>query len=289
MVASQTVVTSQTVVAQVAGVPSVRHMGQGGGVVDEGGWGSKDLAESSNHGGLSLALPPLLRGRGGLSLGGLYKSEVGGLGGGNLGGVNRGDQRLGVEGRGDEGLGVEGGGDQGLGVEGRGNAVEHGSDGQTRVGHTETGRVGDVLHPLQGAVGVHVGISAGHTAVGVAHLVLGGVQVGVAVVQVAELVLGVELRPGGVGRGVGQGGDGGGLHRGGVGHRGVVCGVASVRQAGVSSIAVAGVSGVEERLSLVGQAGGQQERQDNLDRISYNTGDGPAELTAQRCMVWTGV
>ena len=238
--------------------------------------GRVEGAEAVSEGGLSLTLASLLSGRG---LGGSNQGEVGGPRVGNL---------LRVLGRHRQ-LGVEGGGDQRLGVEGRGDAVVHGSDGQTRVGHTEPGRVGDVLHPLQGAVGVHVGISAGHTAVGVAHLVLGGVQVGVAVVQVAELVLGVELRAGGVGRGVGQGGDGGGLHRGGVGHRGVVCGVASVRQAGVSSIAVAGVSGVEERLSLVGQAGGQQERQDNLDRISYNTGDGPAELTAQRCMVWTGV
>merc|ERR1719273_2631063 len=127
-----------------------------------------------------------------LALQGGVGGQVGLAGGDHLGGVLDG---LG----GDTG---EDGGDQGLGVEGGGDAVEDGGDGEGEVGgggdgesrvlHTEAGSVGDVADGLEDAVGVDVGVSAGDAAVGVAHFLFDGVEVGVAVVEVAELVLGVE-------------------------------------------------------------------------------------------------
>ena len=50
-------------------------------------------------------------------------------------------------------------------------------------------RVGDVLDFLQDAVGVDVAVGAPHGAVRVAHLLLGGEAVRVAVVVALELVL----------------------------------------------------------------------------------------------------
>merc|ERR1712127_1011053 len=155
--------------------------------MDEGSGSGEHGGVSTEDGGVSLALLTV-----GL-LGG-HSGEVGGLGGGNLRGVLHGL-------RGNSGVH---GGDKGPGVESRGDTVVDGSHRQPGVGHTEAGGVSDVLAGLQFVVGINVGVSAGHTAVGVADLVLHAVQVGVAVVQVSELVLGMEL-------GAGVGGDGGGV------------------------------------------------------------------------------
>merc|ERR1719339_624928 len=161
--------------------------------MDEGSGSGEDGGVSTEDGGVSLTL-----------------LTVGLLGGGNLGGVLHGlGGHSGVDG-GDQRLGVEGGGDQGLGVEGGGDTVVDGSHGKPGVGHTEAGGVSDVLDDLQLVGGIDVGVSTGHTAVGVADLVLHAVEVGVAVVQVSELVLGVEL-------GAGVGGHGGGVGGGSVG------------------------------------------------------------------------
>merc|ERR1711918_84432 len=130
-----------------------------------------------------------------------------------------------------------------LGVEGGGNTVVDGGHGETRVSHAESSGIGDVLDLLQNSVGVHVGVTAGHTAVGVASLGLGRVQVGVAVVQVAELVLGVELAAhvGGDGGGVGDGGHGGS-------NRSRCSSVADSRGSGIGeagrAVASVGVAGV---------------------------------------------
>merc|ERR1719264_904731 len=118
----------------------------------------------------------------GLSGGG-NSGKVGGGGSSNLRGQLGGNKRLGVEDRGHKRLGVEGGGNR-----------------RTRVSDTESGSVSDVLDLLENSGGVDVRVSTLDTSVGVSDLLLGRVQVGVSVVQVAELVLGVELAAG-VGRG----------------------------------------------------------------------------------------
>merc|ERR1719234_2474284 len=168
--------------------------GKDGSVVDERSGSRDDPGSSGEDGGVGLTLLPLLGGRGG---GGGNSGKVGGGGLGNLGGELGGDQGLGVEDGGHERLRVEGGGNQRLGV-------EDGSDGKTRVSDAETGSVSDVLHLLENSRGVDVRVSSLHTSVGVSHLLLGRVQVGVAVVQVAKLILGMELAAG-----VGRGGVGG--------------------------------------------------------------------------------
>merc|ERR1719471_935017 len=101
------------------------------------------------------------------------------LGSGNLGSVNRGL-------RGDSGVH---GGNEGL-------RVEHGESG---VSHTESGAISNVLDPLELAVGVNIGVSTAHSGVGVADLVLDRVEVAVAVLEVAKLILSLELVAGGVG------------------------------------------------------------------------------------------
>merc|ERR1719239_423139 len=84
-----------------------------------------------------------------------------------------------------------------------------------RVSDTESSSVSDVLDLLENSGGVNVRVSSLDTSVGVSDLLLGRVQVGVSVVQVAELILGVELAAG-VGRGgVGSDVGGGGHSRGG--------------------------------------------------------------------------
>merc|ERR1719184_694769 len=151
-----------------------------GSVVDEGGGGGDDPGASGEDGRVGLTFLPLLGGR----LGGSSNSgKVGGGGLGNLGGQLRGDQRLGVEDGGHKRLRVEGGG-----------------NGKTGVSDTESCSVSDVLNLLENTSGVDVRVSTLDTSVGVSDLLLGRVQVGVAVVQVAELILGVELAAG-VGRG----------------------------------------------------------------------------------------
>merc|ERR1719234_154022 len=163
------------------------NSGKDGSVVDERSGSGDDPGSSSEDGGVGLTLLPLL-----------------GSGGGELGG----DQGLGVEDGGHERLRVEGGGNQRL-------WVEDGSDGKTRVSDAESGSVSNVLHLLENSGSVDVRVSALDSSVGVSDLLLGRVQVGVAVVQVAELILGVELAAGvgrgGVGRDVGGGGHGRGV------------------------------------------------------------------------------
>merc|ERR1719151_460597 len=173
-----------------------------GSVVDERGGGGDDPGASSEDSRVGLTLLPLLSSR--LSSGS-NSGKVGGGGLGNLRGQLGGDKRLGVEDGGNKRLGVEGGGNQRLRVEGGGN-------GKTRVSDTESGSVSDVLDLLENSGGVDVRVSTLDTSVGVSDLLLGRVQVGVSVVQVAELILGVELAAG-VGRG-GVGSDVGGSSHG---------------------------------------------------------------------------
>ena len=177
--------------------------GPHGGVVDEGGGGGDDAGGSGQDGGRSVTPPPLNN----LSLGGLDSGEVGGLGLGDLGSVNGGDEGLRVEGGGDKRLGVEGGGNKRLGV-------EHGESG---VSHTESSAISDILDPLELVVGINIGVSTADSGVGVADLVLDGVQVAVAVLEVAKLILGLELVAGDVGGHGGCGKGSSGVGGGGIG------------------------------------------------------------------------
>merc|ERR1719184_94221 len=102
---------------------------------------------------------------------------------GNLGGVLWGNWKLWVESWGNKRLWVEGGS----------NAIVDGSNGETRVSNTESSSVSNVLNLLKFSIGVHIGVSSRNSSVGVANLLLSRVDVSVAVVQVAKLILGVEL------------------------------------------------------------------------------------------------
>ena len=179
--------------------------------MDQGGGGGDDTGGSSQDGGRSVTPPPLNN----LGLGSLDSGKVGGLGLGDLGSVNRSHRGDSVVHGGNEGLRVEGGGHQGLGV-------EHGDSG---VSHAESGAISDVLDPLQLAVGVNIGVSTAHSGVGVADLVLDGVEVAVAVLEVAKLILGLELVAGGIGNHSGCGGDHG---SGSIGGGGIGVGVATI-------------------------------------------------------------
>merc|ERR1719193_715544 len=147
-----------------------------------------------------------------------------------------------------------------LWVESGSNTVVDGSHRETRVSHTEAGSIGDILDLLQDSVGINEGVATVHTTVGVASLSLGRVQVGVAVVQVAELILGVELAAhvGSNGGSIGDGSNWGGNSRGSsVGDRGSGIGEAGIA---VASVGVAGVvgEGRSDHLGILSQAHGQQ-------------------------------
>jgi len=98
--------------------------------------------------------------------------------------------------------------------------LSNGGDGEVGSLDPEAEGVSDVVGGLDLAVGINVGVRAGHASVGVADLVLLAVDVAVAVLDVAEFVLGLELA-GGVGGGSGDNGDGGSSYGGsGIGEAG---------------------------------------------------------------------
>ena len=187
----QTVVGKGAVVQTVVGKTVVGKTVVGkGGVVDEGGGGGEDSGVSSDDSGISLGLTPLP-----LDLGGLNKGNVGGLGLSNLGGIDNGLRGDSSVDRGDKGLGVEGGSNSGVD---RGN-------GQTGVLGSEAKGIGNIVDNLELAGGVDVRVSSAHSGEGVSDLLLLGVEVGVSVVDVLELILGVELASADVGSSVGGG------------------------------------------------------------------------------------
>merc|ERR1712203_757254 len=174
---------------------------------------------------------------------------------GLLGGVSLGEGSLGLG-----NLGGVNGSNRQLWVESGSNAVVDRSHGETRVGHTEASGISDILDLLQDSVGIDVGVATVHTTVGVAGLSLGRVQVGVAVVQVAELILGVVLAAhvGSNGGGIGDGSNWGGNSRGSsVGYRGSGIGEAGIAVASVGVASVVG-EGRSDHLGILSQAHGQQ-------------------------------
>merc|ERR1719464_546093 len=193
MVASvASVGTVETIVAESVVAQTVAESVVGGedwSVVDEGSGGGQDSGAAGEDGGIGLTLPPLS------GLGGLHSGQVGSSGLDDLRGVLDGLGGDSGEDRGDQGLGVEGGGNQGLRVEGGGNSVIDWGHGQPGVSNTESQTISNVFHSLELAVGVNIRVSTGDSSIGISDLLLDGVDVGISVVQVAELVLSVELAP----------------------------------------------------------------------------------------------
>jgi len=177
---------SQTVVSDSGGGNDLGSRG----VVDQirSREGLRHRGVSTNNSGVSFTLGDGSVGSGVLSTG---SSDLGGLFGSS--GGNSGEDG------GNEGLGVEGGGNSGVdGSNGEGIIV----DGKTRILNTESKSIGDVSDGLKDIVGVNIRVSSGDSSISVSDLLLVGVDVGVSVVQVSELILGVELASGGVVRGV---------------------------------------------------------------------------------------
>merc|ERR1712055_508573 len=156
-------------------------------VVDEGGGGRDDPGSSSKDS--SISLTPLSLSRGSSSS---NKSKMSSLSLSNLRGVynwfrsntgvHRGNKRLWVEGWSNKRLWVEGG-----------------SNGETRVSNTESCSISNILNLLELSVGVNIRVSTRNSSISISNLLLDRVDVSVAVVQVAELILGMELATSSVG------------------------------------------------------------------------------------------
>ena len=159
-------------VAQVVGVVG----GEDWSVVDEGSGGGENSGAAGEDGGLRLTSPPFA------SLGGLHSSEMSSSGLNDLRSVL---DRL----RGDT---VEDRGDQRLGVEGGGNSVIDWSHRQSGVSNTESQTIGNIFHSLERSSGVNIRVSTGDSSIGISDLLLDGVDVGISVVQVSELILNKE-------------------------------------------------------------------------------------------------
>merc|ERR1712012_275297 len=146
--------------------------------------GKSGVGSSKSVGKSSLTSLPLSRGSSSSN-----SSKMSSLGLSNLRGVNGGNRKLWVEGRGNKGLWVEGGS----------NAIIDGSNGETRVSNTESCSISNILNLLEFSVGINIRVSTRDSSISVSNLLLGRVDVSVAVVQVAKLILGMELATSSVG------------------------------------------------------------------------------------------
>merc|ERR1719516_681410 len=212
----------------------MRGVGADRSVVDERSGGGDDAGGASKDGGIDI-------------------SKVLSSCGSNLRGQLRSNEGLRVEGGSNKGLGVEGGGNEGFGAEGGGSSIIDRGNREARVLNTESSTISDVPDLLELAIGINILITSSHSSVGVADLLLGRVEVSVAIVEVAKLILGVELTTSSVrSRGIGS-------HRSNRGsYRGSSIGVASV---GITSIA----EGSGDNLGLLScQTTGHQGR--NCDK-----------------------
>merc|ERR550519_1543255 len=93
-------------------------------------------------------------------------------------------------------------GNKRLWVEGWSNKrlwVEGGSNGETRVSNTESCSISNILNLLELSVGVNVRVSTRNSSISISNLLLDRVDVSVAVVQVAKLILGMKLATSSVG------------------------------------------------------------------------------------------
>merc|ERR1719150_3556161 len=106
-------------------------------------------------------------------------SEMSSLGLSNLRGVNGGNGKLWVE--------------------GGSNSVIDRSNGETRVSNTESCSISNILNLLKLSVGVNIRVSTRNSSISISNLLLDRVDVSVAVVKIAELILGMELATSSVG------------------------------------------------------------------------------------------
>merc|ERR550519_3316213 len=99
-------------------------------------------------------------------------------------------------------LWVEGGSNKRLRVESWSNKrlwVEGGSNGETRVSNAESCSVSNVLNLLELSSGINIRVSTRNTSISISNNMSVRVDVSVAVVQVAKLILGMELATSSVG------------------------------------------------------------------------------------------
>merc|ERR1719483_172575 len=82
---------------------------------------------------------------------------------------------------------------QGFRVKSRGNTIINRSNRKTRILYTETKTISNITDLLELAIGINIRISTSNSSIGISNLLFGGVQVGISVVQVAKLILGMEL------------------------------------------------------------------------------------------------
>jgi hypothetical protein len=157
-------------------------------VMDKGSGGSDDPGGAIEDS--SISLTPLSLSRGSSSS---DKSKVGSLSFSNLRGVldwvrsntgkDWGNKRLWVEGGGNKRLGVEGGSDSSIDW----------SNGQTGVSNTESSSISNIFDLLKLTVGINIRVSTSDSTISVSDNMSIGVNVGITVVQVSELILGMEL------------------------------------------------------------------------------------------------
>jgi len=139
--------------------------------------GISGVSSSKSVGESSLTPLPLSRSSGSNS------SKMSSLGFSNLWSVNWGNK----------GLWVEGGGNKRLWVEGGSNAGIDWSNGQTRVSNAESSCISNILNLLKLTIGINIRVSTGDSAISVSDNMSVGVDVGVTIVQVSELILSMEL------------------------------------------------------------------------------------------------
>merc|ERR1711999_42608 len=81
-------------------------------------------------------------------------------------------------------------------VEGWGNTIIDRGNWKTRIGNTETGSISNVLNLLEGSVGINIRVSSADSSVGVSNFLFSRVDVSIAIVKVAKLILSMELASG---------------------------------------------------------------------------------------------
>jgi len=157
-------------------------------VVDQGSGSRDDSGMSTEDSGISLTPLSLSWGSSGSN-----KGKVGSCGFSNLwGNLDWLRGNTGVH-WGNKGLWVEGGGNKRLRVEGGSNAGIDWSNGQTRVSNAESSCISNILNLLKLTIGINIRVSTGDSAISVSDNMSVGVDVGVTIVQVSELILSMEL------------------------------------------------------------------------------------------------
>merc|ERR1719495_1051916 len=225
-------------------------------VVDEGGGGRDDPGSSSKDS--SISLTPLSLSRGSSSS---NKSKMSSLSFSNLRGVyNWLRSNSGVH-RGNKRLWVEGWGNKRLRVEGGSNSVIDRSNGETRVSNTESCSISNILNLLKLSVGVNIRVSTRNSSISISNNVSVRVDVSVAVVQVAKLILGMELATSSVGSisSIGWGGSSNGSSSNrSSSNRGSSVWKACISSIGKATIRIAISQGGGNDLCLFSQANSQQ-------------------------------